>query len=50
MEPREEKAAREQITIRLPVELKHSIQQVADKRGDSFNSTVIRLLHRSLNE
>ena len=35
---------REQTTIRLPVELKEQLQREADRRGDSFNETVIRLI------
>ena len=35
---------KEQTTIRLPVDLKERLQQEADKRGDSFNSTVIRFI------
>ena len=39
---------REQTTIRLPAELKEQLQQEADRRGDSFNETVIRLLRVGL--
>lgn len=39
---------REQMTIRLPVGLKERIQQEADRRGDSFNETVIRLVRLGL--
>lgn len=35
---------REQTTIRLPAELKGQLQWEADRRGDSFNETVIRLI------
>ena len=35
---------REQTTIRLPAELKDRLQQEADRRGDSFNETVLRLI------
>lgn len=34
---------REQTTIRLPAGLKEQLQREADRRGDSFNETVIRL-------
>lgn len=39
---------RQQITIRLPADLKAQIQQAADYRGDSFNETVVRLIRESL--
>lgn len=39
---------REQTTIRLPAELKEKLQQEADRRGNSFNETVIRLLRVGL--
>ena len=39
---------RAQTTIRLPTELKEQLQKEADRRGDSFNETVIRLLLRGL--
>ena len=39
---------REQTTIRLPAELKEKIQREADRRGDSFNETIIRLLRKGL--
>lgn len=39
---------REQTTIRLPVELKEQLRQEADKRGDSFNETIIRLIRAGL--
>lgn len=35
---------REQTTIRLPAGLKEQLQREADRRGDSFNETVIRLI------
>mgnify|MGYP004732656207 FL=1 len=41
---------REQITIRLPAELKEAIQREAEKRGDSFNGTVMRLLWAALKQ
>lgn len=39
---------REQITIRLPSELKEEIQREADKIGLSFNAEVIVLLWKAL--
>ncbi len=39
---------REQTTIRLPTELKEQLQREADRRGDSFNETVIRLIRLGL--
>ncbi|MDD7349778.1 MAG: Arc family DNA-binding protein [Clostridiales bacterium] len=39
---------REQITIRLPAELKEKIQQAADRKGISFNSMVIIFLEAGL--
>lgn len=39
---------REQITIRLPADLKTQIQQQADKEGQSFNTVVIILLRKGL--
>lgn len=47
-EDREMNMPREQTTIRLPAEFKERIQQEADRRGDSFNETVIRLLQKAL--
>lgn len=38
------KMEREQTTIRLPVELKEQLQQEAERRGDSFNSTIIKFI------
>ena len=35
---------REQTTIRLPAELKEQLQREADRRGDSFNETVVRFI------
>lgn len=35
---------REQTTIRLPEELKELLQREAERRGDSFNETVIRMI------
>lgn len=39
---------RVQTTIRLPVELKEQLQQEADRRGDGFNETVVRLIRDGL--
>lgn len=39
---------REQMTIRLPTELKEQLQREAERRGDSLNETVIRLLRIGL--
>ena len=39
---------RTQITIRLPAELKEELRQEAERRGDSFNETVIRLVLQGL--
>ena len=39
---------REQVTIRLPAELKEIIQQKADVMGISFNALVIILLRKPL--
>ncbi len=39
---------REQTTIRLPAELKERLQREADRRGDSFNETLIRLIRLGL--
>lgn len=41
---------RKQTTIRLPSELKKRIQQEADKRGNSFNETIILLIQKALEE
>lgn len=35
---------REQTTIRLPDELMKQLRKEADRRGDSFNETVLRLI------
>lgn len=37
---------REQTTIRLPAELKESIQKAADKMGVSFNEYVLIVLEK----
>lgn len=39
---------REQITLRLPVELKEKLQQEAERKGDSLNETILRLLRLGL--
>ncbi len=39
---------REQVTIRLPAELKELIQQKADMMGISFNALAIILLRKAL--
>lgn len=39
---------REQITIRLPADLKEEIQRKADKSGQSFNTEIIILLRKAL--
>lgn len=39
---------REQITIRLPADLKQQIQRKADDMWQSFNTTVIVLLRKAL--
>ncbi len=40
--------AREQTTIRLPTELLGQLRAEADRRGTSFNETVIRLILQGL--
>ena len=40
---------REQITIRLPAELKERIQQEADRKGISFNQFLLLLLREYVN-
>ncbi len=35
---------REQVTIRLPAEMKKELQQEADKRGLGFNSLVLLII------
>ena len=40
----EEKPEREQITLRLPAELKEKIQQEADMRGYTVNDLIIFIL------
>lgn len=42
------KVAREQITIRLPAELKDKLSQEAEKLGVSFNGLVIDYLWKGL--
>lgn len=39
---------REQITLRLPADLKEQIQQEAERRGDSLNETIIRLIRAGM--
>ncbi len=39
---------REQITIRLPGELKKQLQQEADRRGNSLNETIISVIRIGL--
>ena len=39
---------REQTTIRLPAELKKRLQQEADRKGQSFNTTVIIAIKKGL--
>ena len=39
---------REQITIRLPKDIKESIQRKADLEGQSFNAEMIILLKKGL--
>lgn len=39
---------REQITIRLPLELKNKLQREADERGMSFNGLVLIILAEGL--
>lgn len=41
---------REQTTIRLPKELKEEIQRRADKQGQSFNTMLIILAQRGLEQ
>lgn len=42
------KQEREQITIRLPKDLKEKIQRLADEEGQSFNAKLIILLRKAL--
>ena len=39
---------REQLTVRLPVQLVERLRREADERGDSLNETVIRLIRKGL--
>ena len=41
---------REQTTIRLPGELKKTLQQEADKKGISFNAYVLTLIDKGRQE
>ena len=40
--------AREQTTLRLPTEMLEELRRQAQKRGDSFNETVIRYIRLGL--
>ena len=42
------KLEREQITIRLPKEMKEEIHRQANRRGDSFNGVVMVMLNKAL--
>lgn len=44
----ERKEEREQITIRLPKDMKEEIQRLADEEGQSFNAKLIILLRQAL--
>ena len=44
----EEGCEKKQMTIRLPVDLREELQREADRRGDSFNETVVRLLRKAV--
>ena len=39
---------REQLTVRLPEQLVERLRREAEKRGDSLNETVIRLIRTGL--
>lgn len=39
---------REQITIRLPSELKERLQKEADRLGVSFNEITIKMIHEGI--
>ena len=39
---------REQITIRLPKELKEQLQRLADEKGISFNGMVLETIYKGL--
>jgi len=43
-----EKQEREQITTRLPKDMKEEIQRRADEEGQSFNTEIILLLRKAL--
>lgn len=45
-----QKIEKEQMTIRFPKDLKNKIQEKADKEGQSFNSMLIILIQKSLEE
>ena len=44
----EEGCEKKQMTIRLPADLREELQREADRRGDSFNETVVRLLRKAI--
>lgn len=48
--PTKAKTEREQVTIRLPADLKLKIQQKADELGISFNAMLIILVRQGLLE
>lgn len=41
---------KEQITIRLPADMKEKVQQEADKRGISFNAMIIWFIQEGFGE
>lgn len=41
---------REQITVRMPKELKKALEERADRKGISINAEIIYLLRRALEE
>ena len=41
---------REQITVRLPADLKTKLQREADKRGASLNGLILEFLWKQLGE
>ena len=50
MKERERKISREQVTIRLPEELKEQIQREADRKGISLNAEVLILIQKGMGE
>ena len=48
MYKRRSERMKEQITIRLPVELKEKLQQETDRKGMSLNAVVILLVEKGL--